>query len=90
MKKLLHRDEKNTSFQHYTNIRRFCDFFCKNIPPKVADIKMFFYFCRDKKQSSNHEKVCCCLFACAVRPACVVLGLLPGERGRRHAVLQPL
>ena len=41
MKKLLHRDEKNTSFQHYTNIRRFC----KNIPPKVADIKMFSYLC---------------------------------------------
>ena len=45
MKKMLHRDEKNTSFQHYTNIRRFCEFFCKNIPPKVADIKMFSYLC---------------------------------------------
>ena len=47
MKKLLHRDEKNTSFQHYTNIRRFCEFFVKISPPqkKVADIKMFSYLC---------------------------------------------
>ena len=37
--------KKNTSLQHYTNIRRFCEFFCKNIPPKVADIKMFSYLC---------------------------------------------
>jgi hypothetical protein len=37
MKKLLHRDEKNTSFQHYTNIRRFC----KNIPPKFRNKKVF-------------------------------------------------
>ena len=74
----------------------------------LADIKMFFYFCRDENKIYfyetfqiiisgffrcillNHEKVCCCLYACAVRPACVVLGLLPRERGRRHAVLQPL
>ena len=37
MKKLLHRDEKNTSFQHYTNIRRFVKIF----PQKFRNKKVF-------------------------------------------------
>ena len=44
-RKLLSRWKKIPHSSIIRNIRRFCEFFCKNIPPKVADIKMFSYLC---------------------------------------------
>jgi hypothetical protein len=88
MKKLLHRDEKKYLIPAlYATSAVFVNFFVK-IFPQSCEIKSFLNFANN--QHYYVKEIIVYPVACAVRPACVVLGLLPEEQGRCDVVLQLL